>query len=138
MFLVIVVVPQLVASYNVVQDGHKTFFSLATTTSTTTQSTYILSDRQSRDTWIVTITPSLFRSSSQQNGSRHSQVGSLFDKQTISYTFIKYRTRAIITRSSFETALNYKPRNFGSKIEDFPCLVHKLSVTLTALQYKPQ
>ena len=25
-----------------------------------------------------------------------------------------------------------------SKIEEFPCLVHKLSVTLTALQYKLQ
>ena len=48
-----------------------------------------------------------------------------------------YRTRAIITRSWFETALNYKPRILDPKIEEFPCLVHKLSVTLTALQYKP-
>ena len=49
-----------------------------------------------------------------------------------------YRTRATITRSWFETALNYKPRILDQKIEEFPCLVHKLSVTLTALQYKPQ
>ena len=49
-----------------------------------------------------------------------------------------YRTRATITRSWFETALIYKPRILDQKIEEFPCLVHKLSVTLTALQYKPQ
>ena len=42
-----------------------------------------------------------------------------------------YRTRAIITRSRFETALDYKPRIFGS-IEGFSCLVHKLAVILTA------
>ena len=50
----------------------------------------------------------------------------------------KYRRRNIITRSWFETALNHKPRTLDPKIEEFPCLVHKLSVTLTALQYKPQ
>jgi len=49
----------------------------------------------------------------------------------------EYRTRAIITRSWFETALDYKPRILEPKIEEFSCLVHKLSVTLTALQYKP-
>ena len=49
-----------------------------------------------------------------------------------------YRTRAIITRSRFETALDYRLRILGSKIEEFPCLVRKLSVILTALQYKPQ
>ena len=49
-----------------------------------------------------------------------------------------YRTRAIITRSWFETALDYKPRILDPKIEEFPCLVHKLSVILTALQYKLQ
>ena len=46
--------------------------------------------------------------------------------------------RAIVTRSGFETALDYKPRILDPNIEEFPCLVHKLSVTLTALQYKPQ
>ena len=30
------------------------------------------------------------------------------------------------------------PQILGSKIEEFSCLVHKLSVILTALQYKPQ
>ena len=49
-----------------------------------------------------------------------------------------YRTHAIITRSQFETALDYKPRILGSKIEEFPFVVHKLSAILTALQYKPQ
>ena len=49
-----------------------------------------------------------------------------------------YRTCAIITRSRFETALNYKPRIVDQKIEEFPCLLHKLSVTLSTLDYKPQ
>ena len=49
----------------------------------------------------------------------------------------KYRTRTILTRSLFETALNYKPRILDPKIKEFPCLVHKLSVTLTPPQYKP-
>ena len=47
------------------------------------------------------------------------------------------RTRAIITRSWFETVLDYKPRILGPKIEEFPCLVHNLFVILTALRYKP-
>jgi hypothetical protein len=47
-----------------------------------------------------------------------------------------YRTCAIIVLSLFETALNYKPKILGYKIEEFPCLVHKLSVILTPLQYK--
>ena len=34
-------------------------------------------------------------------------------------------------------ALDYKPRILGPKIEEFPCLEHKLSVILTAQQYKP-
>ena len=54
------------------------------------------------------------------------------------YIISEYRTRAIITRSWFETALVYKPQILASKIEEFHCLVHKLSVTLTALQYKPR
>ena len=33
---------------------------------------------------------------------------------------------------------HYKVRILGSKIEEFPRSVHKLSVILTALQYKPQ
>ena len=49
-----------------------------------------------------------------------------------------YRTRAILTRSWFETALDYKPRILGQAIEEFPRLVHKLSVILTDLQCKPQ
>ena len=36
------------------------------------------------------------------------------------------------------TALVYKPQIFGPKIEEFPNSVHKLSVTLTCLQYKLQ
>ena len=40
-----------------------------------------------------------------------------------------YRTPAIITHSWFETA---------DFFEEFPCLVHKLSVILTDLDYKPQ
>ena len=47
-----------------------------------------------------------------------------------------YCTHAIITR--FETALNYNPWILDPEIEEFPCLPHKLSVTSTALQYKPQ
>ena len=39
-----------------------------------------------------------------------------------------YRTRAIIGRSGFEAALVYKPRILGLKNEEFPFLVHKLSV----------
>ena len=41
---------------------------------------------------------------------------------------------AIITHSWFETALDYKTRILETKIEEFPCLVHKLSVTLTAVK----
>ena len=44
-----------------------------------------------------------------------------------------YRTRVIITRSWFETALDYKPRILGPKKDEFYCLVHKLSVILAAL-----
>ena len=54
------------------------------------------------------------------------------------YRNITYRTGAIMTRSWFETDLDYKPRILDPKFEEFPCLVHKLSVILTALQYKPQ
>ena len=39
-----------------------------------------------------------------------------------------YRTRTIITRSRFETALVYKPRILDLKNEEFSFLVHKLSV----------
>ena len=39
-----------------------------------------------------------------------------------------YHTRAIIGRSRFEAALVYKPRILGLKNEEFPFLVHKLSV----------
>ena len=49
-----------------------------------------------------------------------------------------YCTHATITRSWFETTLICKPQILDRKIEEFPCLVHKLSVTLTALQYKLQ
>ena len=51
---------------------------------------------------------------------------------------LNYRTHTIITDSWFGTAYHYKSRILGSKIEEFPCLVHKLSVILTALQYKWQ
>ena len=39
-----------------------------------------------------------------------------------------YRTPAIIDRSRVEAALVYKPRILGLKNEEFPFLVHKLSV----------
>ena len=39
-----------------------------------------------------------------------------------------YHTRATITRSWSVTALVYKPRILGLKNEEFPFLVHKLSV----------
>ena len=39
--------------------------------------------------------------------------------------------------SVISTALDYKPHILGHRIEEFPCLVHELSVILTALQYKP-
>ena len=41
---------------------------------------------------------------------------------------LEYRTRAIISRFRFEAALVYKPRILGLKNEEFPFLVHKLSV----------
>ena len=41
---------------------------------------------------------------------------------------LAYRTRTIIGRSRFEAALVYKPRILGLKNEEFPFLVHKLSV----------
>ena len=40
--------------------------------------------------------------------------------------------------TKYKAALDYKPRILGPKIEKFPGLVHKLSVILTSLQYKPQ
>ena len=46
--------------------------------------------------------------------------------------------RANITRSWFGTAFYKKPRTLDSKKGEFSCSEHKLSVTLTALQYKPQ
>ena len=39
--------------------------------------------------------------------------------------------RTNITRSWFETILDYKPRILHPKIEEFLCLVYKLSVTNT-------
>ena len=47
-----------------------------------------------------------------------------------------YRTRAIIGRSRFEAALVYKPRILGLKSEEFPFLVHKLSVIQAAASVK--
>ena len=38
----------------------------------------------------------------------------------------------------FDTALNYKPRILDPAMKEFSCLVHKLFVTLTAQQCKPQ
>ena len=49
------------------------------------------------------------------------------------WPFSMYRTRAIITRSWFETALDYKPRILGLT---FLVYVLKQSVVLTALDYK--
>ena len=39
-----------------------------------------------------------------------------------------YRTRTIISCSRFEATLVYKPRILSLKNEEFPFLVHKLSV----------
>ena len=39
-----------------------------------------------------------------------------------------YHTRAIISRSRFEATLVYKPQILSLKNEEFPFLVHKLSV----------
>ena len=39
-----------------------------------------------------------------------------------------YRMHAIIGRSRFEAAVVFKPRILGLKKEEFPFLVHKLSV----------
>ena len=50
----------------------------------------------------------------------------------------KYCMHAIITCSWFETAPDNKPRILDPKIEQFPCLVHKFSVTQTALQFELQ
>ena len=47
---------------------------------------------------------------------------------------LRYCTRAIITRSRFETALDYKPRILGPT---FLVYVLKWSVILTSLDYKP-
>jgi hypothetical protein len=49
-----------------------------------------------------------------------------------------YHICAIISRSSFETAFDYKPQILGLKIEEFSCLVHEVSVKSTTLQYNPQ
>ena len=46
----------------------------------------------------------------------------------VAHYYANYRTRAIIGRSQFEAALVYKLRILGLKIEEFPFLVHKLSV----------
>ena len=51
---------------------------------------------------------------------------------------ILYHTRAIIARFLFETTPDYKPWTLGPKMEELLCLVHKLSVILTALKYKPK
>ena len=55
----------------------------------------------------------------------------------VMYPDPNYCAYAIITRSCFETLI-YKPLLLDPKIEEFLCSVHKLSVTLTALQHKPQ
>ena len=45
---------------------------------------------------------------------------------------------AIMTRSLFETTLDYKPQILGPKIEEFPSLVQKFCVISTTLKFKPQ
>ena len=52
----------------------------------------------------------------------------IFHKTGVQTFETNYRTRAIITRSRFETTLVYKPRILGLKNEEFSFLVHKLSV----------
>ena len=48
--------------------------------------------------------------------------------QFLQFSSLKYSMPSTITCPWFETALNYKPRILDPKIEEFPCLVHKLSV----------
>ena len=55
------------------------------------------------------------------------KVENLFFLENL-FFILRYRTRAIIGRSRFEAALVYKPRILGLKNEEFPFLVHKLSV----------
>ena len=61
-----------------------------------------------------------------------------FSEKKSFFPLYEYRTSAIIARSWFEATLDYKARILAPKIEEFLFLVHKLSVILTALQYKPQ
>ena len=45
-----------------------------------------------------------------------------------------YGIHVIITHSWFETSYHYKPWILGPRTEEFPSLLHKLSVKLTSLQ----
>ena len=54
------------------------------------------------------------------------------------YAEKEYRTQAIITRSCFETSLDYQLWILDPKTEELTCLVHNLFVTLTALRHKLQ
>ena len=52
--------------------------------------------------------------------------------------FLSARQASISKNIKIISALNYKPRIMGLKMDEFPFIVHKLSVILTALQYKAQ
>ena len=60
-------------------------------------------------------------------------TGNTSIQKNIEYYGDYYPTCATITCSWFEAALNYKLPILDPKIEEFPFLVHKLSVTLTAV-----
>ena len=60
-------------------------------------------------------------------------------KPLYNISYIVYSTCNVITRSLFETTLDYQPRILGPKLNNFLIyLVHGLSVIITTLQYKPQ
>ena len=56
----------------------------------------------------------------------------LRDFETRNYSIFRIITVSV----PLQPALVYKPLILGPKIEEFPCLVHKLFIILTALQYK--
>ena len=83
--------------------------------------------------WEISLLPKKYGSGSQK-GWRLCSVLCRWVQNIAIFIISEYHTRAIITRSWFETALNYKPRIFDPKMDEFPCLAHKFSVTLTAVK----
>ena len=59
---------------------------------------------------------------------KNQQLINIFTQNFLTMQNNEYRTLATITCSWSVTALVYKPRILGLKNEEFPFLVHKLSV----------